>query len=72
MPSATFPRFVFSLSVPLRTRPLDEVNRRRVEALLYAGCDEAAVHAYRQVTHAPQRTALRAVARMKATLDVPA
>ena len=73
MSSVTPPRFSFPLGLPiLHPRPLDDAGRQRVEALLYAGREAAAVNAYREATHAPQRTAVQAVARMKATLDAQA
>lgn len=65
-------RFPSPFSFALRTRPLGAAGRQRIEALLWAGREAAAVTAYRQVTHAPYRTAVRAVGRMKARLDVPA
>ncbi|HLT47223.1 MAG TPA: hypothetical protein VK002_08350 [Rubricoccaceae bacterium] len=70
MPSVTPSRFSFPLGFPLlRARPLDEVGRQRVEALLFAGREAAAVNAYREATNANQRAAEQAVARMKASLD---
>lgn len=69
MPSATPLRLAFPLGFPLRGRPLDDVGRQRVEALLFAGCEAAAVNAYRETTHATQRAALQAVEHMKARLD---
>ena len=69
MSSATPPRFSVSLGAFLRARPLDEVGRQRVEALLYAGREAAAVNAYREVTHATQRDAVVAVAGIKNRLD---
>ena len=73
MPSVTSSRFSLSLGFPLlRPRPLDEVGRQRVEALLFAEREAAAVNAYRQATRAPQREAVEAVARMKAQLDARA
>ena len=72
MPSATSP-FPFSLGLPrLRPLPLDAAGRQRVEALLYAGREEAAINAYRDATRAPYRRAAQAVRGMKASLDVPA
>jgi hypothetical protein len=75
MPSATphRSRLPFPLGLPhLPPRPLDDAGRQRVEALLYAGRDAAAVNAYREATHAPQRTAVEAVLRLKASLDAQA
>jgi hypothetical protein len=71
MPSATPSRFSFGLPL-LRARPLDAIGRQRVEALLYAGREEAAVNAYRDATHASYAAAVRAVRRMRAALDAKA
>jgi hypothetical protein len=75
MPSATPHRspFPFPLGPPHPPpRPLDDVGRQRVEALLYAGRDDAAVNAYREATRAPHRAAIAAVAQIRASLDAQA
>jgi hypothetical protein len=72
MPSATS-RFHLPLGFPhAQLRPLDDVSRQRVEALLFAGRVAAAVNAYREATHAPHRAAVEAVEQLKAALDAQA
>ena len=58
-----------TLRLPLaRPRTLDGVARDRVEALLYAERDDAALRAYREATGASAREAARAIAAMRTRL----
>ncbi len=63
---------LFQQALPLgRTRPLDDIGRQRVVALLLAGRNEAAVRAYRESTRASQRAAEADVERMRSRLASP-
>lgn len=71
MPRDTPLRFSFPLA-RLRARPLDDEGRRRIEALLYAGRETAAVNAYREAARASYPAAVRAVRRLQTALGTPA